>query len=36
MLKKQKTLKVKFFEKGVITIINRPTRISEYSASLID
>ena len=24
------------FEKGVIPIINRPTRISEYSASLID
>ena len=24
------------FEKGAIPIINRPTRISEYSASLID
>ena len=26
----------KIFERGAIPIINRPTRISEYSASLID
>ena len=33
---KQNTFTIIFFEKGAIPIINRPTRISEHSASLID
>ena len=33
---KAKRFYANIFEKGSIPIINRPTRISEYSASLID
>ena len=33
---KAKRFYANIFEKGAIPIINRPTRISEYSASLID
>ena len=40
-LKHHENAKTKYFyynifEKGIIPIINRPTRISEHSASLID